>query len=341
MSGAAEPGRGDRAHGALLGLALGDALGMPTQYTAREVIRARWGILDWFEPGPPENPISGGMPAARVTDDTDQAVILGEMLVAGEGRVEPEAFAAALLAWEARMVAAGSQDLLGPSTRHALSLVAQGKPTTETGRTGATNGAAMRVAPVGIAFPPEPLAGLVSAVFQSAHVTHNTTIALAGAAAVAAAVSAGVEGADVAAALSLALRAAEAGAQRGFYFAGGAVADRGRWAMDLVRGKGEDEALDLVYRLVGTGVATNEAVPAALALCALAPDDPWRVCRLAASIGGDCDTVAAIAGAIMGACHGAAAFPPTAVATLAAANPELDLERLASRLLALRGKSRL
>jgi ADP-ribosylglycohydrolase len=194
----------------------------------------------------------------------------------------------------------------------------------------------MRVAPVGIAFPSEPLSGIVDAVFQTGHVTHNTTVAIAGASAVAAAVSAGIAGATLPEALALAIAAAKLGAQRGFYFAGGDVAARIAWALDLVRGRPEEEALDLIYRLVGTGVATNEAVPAAIAICAVAPADPWRVCCLAASLGGDCDTVAAIAGAVMGACHGADSFPPEAVAALQGANPELRLEPLARDLLALR-----
>ncbi len=327
-----------RAHGALLGLAIGDALGMPTQYQPRALIAERYGILSWFQPGPEDNFISHGMAAGRVTDDTDQAVLLGEMLVEGGGRIDPARFAQALLAWEARMIAAGSLDLLGPSTRHALKLVAEGTSTDLTGRSGATNGAAMRVAPVGIAFPTAPLGALVDAVFQTGHVTHNTTIAMAGAAAVAAAVSAGIEGATLPEALALAVEAARLGGQRGFYFAGGDVAARTLWALDLVRGRSEEDALDLIYRLVGTGVATNEAVPAAIAICAVAPEDPWRVCCLAASLGGDCDTV--IAGAIMGACHGAERFPADAVAALHAANPELRLEALANDLLALRAGAR-
>jgi ADP-ribosylglycohydrolase len=326
----------DRAYGALLGLAIGDALGMPTQYQPRSVIAERYGILDWFQPGPPDNFISRGMAAGCVTDDTDQAVLLGEMLVEGGGRIGPESFARALLAWEARMIAAGSADLLGPSTRHALTLVAAGTSTELTGRTGSTNGAAMRVAPVGIAFPVAPLSGIVDAVFQTGHVTHNTTVAIAGASAIATAVSAGVAGAKLSEALGLSIEAAKLGAQRGFYFAGGDVAARIEWALDLVRGRSEEEALDLIYRLVGTGVATNEAVPAAIAICAVAPDDPWRVCCLAASLGGDCDTVGAIAGAIMGACHGAERFPAKAVAALQGANPELRLAPLARDLLMLR-----
>ena len=217
-----------------------------------------------------------------------------------------------------------------------LHLVAEGVPTDQTGRSGATNGAAMRVAPVGVAFPHEPVERLIDAVVQTGHVTHNTTIAIAGAAAVAAAVSAGIDGAGVEEALRFAGEAARHGARRGFYFAGADVAARIAWAIGLTRGRAKEEALDIVYRLVGTGLATQEAVPAAMAICAMAPDDPWLICRLAASLGGDCDTIAAIAGAIAGACHGAESFPRGVVEALHDANPDLPLEELADDLLALR-----
>jgi len=311
---------------------------MPTQYLPRELIAERYGVLDDFEPGPDDNAISRGMQAGRVTDDTDQAVILGQLLVAGGGDLDPDAFARELLAWERQMIDAGSADLLGPSTRKALALAAEGVPTALTGRSGATNGAAMRVAPVGIAFAHEPVDALIERVVQSGLATHNTTIGNAGAAAVAAAVSACVAGAGLAEALRFAVEAARRGARHGFYYAGADVATRIAWALDLVKGRTTDEALDLIYRLIGTGVATQETVPAAIAVCAVAPDDPWLACRLAASLGGDCDTVAAIAGAITGACHGTEGFPPRAIAALHAANPGLALEDLADKLLALRGQ---
>src|SRR5213079_1945644 len=101
---------------------------------------------------------------------------------------------------------------------------------------------------------------------------------------------------------------------------------------------GEAEAAGLIYTLVGTSLATQESVPAAFAVLAAVPGDPWQACLLAASLGGDCDTIAAMAGAIAGACHGLGAFPPEAVAVIDA--QDLRLSALADDLLALRIRRR-
>ena len=69
-------------------------------------------------------------------------------------------------------------------------------PPEEAGSEGDTNGAAMRIAPVGIMLPPEPLDALVDKVAETCRATHNTSIAIASAAAVAAAVSHGIAGGD-------------------------------------------------------------------------------------------------------------------------------------------------
>jgi ADP-ribosylglycohydrolase len=331
--------RVDRAEGALLGLAVGDALGMPTQYLPRATVDRLYGGLTWFEPGPEANDISRGLPAGRVTDDTDQALIVARALVAGDGHVPAGRLAADLLAWETRMIAAGSLDLLGPSTKRALTALAGGADPEESGRWGDPHGAAMRIAPVGVLVPPEPLDRLVDRVSEVSRPTHNTGVAIAGASAVAAAVSTGVEGGTFDDALDAAVLAARQGARCGAYVAGADVATRIVWAVDTVRGAGsEARALDAIAYLVGTGIATQESVPAAFALLALAPDDPWRVCLAAANLGGDTDTVAAMAGAMGGALHGRAAFSDAALALVTSVNG-LDLTPLVARLLELRDAS--
>jgi ADP-ribosylglycohydrolase len=330
----------DRALGAFYGLAIGDALGMPTQMLPRTVVRDLFGEMPWFVPGPEVNEISAGLPAGRVTDDTDQAVIVARTLIDGGGEIDPALLAVRLLDWERVMAAAGSLDLLGPSTKRALAAVNAGAAPGESGRAGDTNGAAMRITPVGIATPARPLDRLVAAVAAASRLTHHTTVAISGASAVAAAVSAGVDGADVAAAISLAQAAAEIGAGLGHYVPAASVADRIRWAVGLVDGLDDEDALEVIDRLVGTGVATQEAVPAAFAIASLAPDDPWRACRLAARLGGDSDTVAAMTGAVVGACCGLSAFPPDAVQLVRDVN-DLHLEPIVDGLLALRsGASR-
>jgi ADP-ribosylglycohydrolase len=338
-----------RARGALYGLAIGDALGMPTQLLSRAQIRDRWGdLLTGFEPAPPGHPIAAGMPAGSVTDDTEQAVLLGKLLVSGHGTIDPNELAAALVRWERGMAERGSLDLLGPSTKRAVDAILAGTPPEEAGAAGTTNGAAMRIAPVGIAFPlrcppttavaftRNELSALVDRVVMASRVTHNTGTALAGAAAVAAAVSAGVAGATVAEATAQGIQAAHVAASRGHWAAGADVASRIAWAGGLIASRPRRAAADLIYRLVGTSLATQESVPAAFAVLAAVPDDPWRACLLAASLGGDCDTIAAMAGAVAGACHGIGAFPPAAVAVIDA--QDLGLAALADDLLALRGR---
>jgi ADP-ribosylglycohydrolase len=331
------PPERDRARGALYGLAIGDALGMPTQLLSRRQITQRWGpLLTGFEPAPPGHPIAAGMPAGAVTDDTEQAVLLGRLLLSGP--VDPREFAAALVVWERDMAARGSLDLLGPSTRRAVEAVLAGTLPEEAGVSGDTNGAAMRITPVGIKVAADDPRALVDAVEEASLVTHNTSVALAGAAAVAAAVSAGIGGAGsaggVAAVTSIAVDAALMGAERGRWVAGADVAARIRWATGLVAGLPAEEAADVIYSLVGTSLATQESVPAAFAVLNAVPDDPWQACLLAASLGGDSDTVAAIAGAIGGAVHGLAAFPPRAIEVIDAQG--LELADLADSLLALR-----
>jgi ADP-ribosylglycohydrolase len=334
-----------RARGALYGLAIGDALGMPTQMLSRREIVERWGeFLTGFEPAPPGHPIAARLPAGAVTDDTEQAVLLGRLLVQGHGAVTPRQLAEALVGWERDMAARGSLDLLGPSTKRAIAAVLSGVPAEQAGASGDTNGAAMRIAPVGIAVPldlsevgiavPPDLPALVDQVVAASYVTHNTGIALAGAAAVAAAVSAGISGASVAKATMIAAAAARLAAGRGHWVAGADVAARIEWAVGLVAGRDRAEAAGLIYTLVGTSLATQESVPAAFAVLAAMPDDPWQACLLAASLGGDCDTIAAMAGAVAGACHGLGAFPAGALAVIDA--QDLGLTALADDLCALR-----
>src|SRR5262249_35180108 len=126
-------------------------------------------------------------------------------------------------------------------------------------------------------------------------------------------------------------------AGRGHWVGGAEVASRITWGAGLAGGLAPAQAMDVVYRLVGTSLATQESVPAAFAVAAASPRDPWLACRIAASLGGDSDTIAAMTGAICGACPGGGAFPEVARATVTRGDTrELGLEGRAAGLLAVR-----
>lgn len=328
----------DRALGAFYGLALGDALGMPTQSLNRETIRQRFGQITDLQDAGPLQPIAANMPKGSITDDTEQAILVGELLVEGRGRIEPAVLAQRLIEWEAEMQAKGSQDLLGPSTKRAIEMILAGHSPEEAGRFGTTNGAAMRITPVGIAADVANPERFIAAVVQACQVTHNTTLGISSAAAVAAVVSAGINGLDLGEALNLGQQIAQQAEAHGHWVAGGRIASRISWARSISVESDPVLLADLLYDVIGTSVASQESVVVSFALAqqvAVGEMTPFDALCMAASLGGDTDTIAAILGAMLGACLGLQSWPAPMIETVKAVN-DLELEPLVTGLLALR-----
>ena len=195
----------ERAYAALSGLAIGDALGMPTQSLTREEIVAQFEvILTTFHTSRPDHPFAPGLAAGTITDDTEQALILAEELLASSEKFDVRHYARRLVRWEQDVRQRGLLDLLGPSTKLALVNIESGVDPAVSGRSGTTNGAAMRIAPVGIISSSADV-DAVNRVIEVSALTHNTAVALSGAA-VAATISAGIDGASLDDALAVALK---------------------------------------------------------------------------------------------------------------------------------------
>lgn len=330
----------NRALGAFYGLALGDALGMPTQSLSRAQIQERFCAITTFRDAGPDQPIAPNMPKGSITDDTEQAILVGELLVAGQGVIQPSVLATALIDWEAQMRAKGSQDLLGPSTKRGIEMILAGHSVEEAGRFGTTNGAAMRIAPVGIAADIANPEAFMQAVLQACQVTHNTNLGIASAAAVAAVVSAGINGASLDQALQQGVDAALRGERFGHWIAGGRIGPRIVWVRQWVDGCDDEQLADRLYDVVGTSVASQESVVAAFALASRVASGrlaPFAALCMAASLGGDTDTIAAVLGAMLGACHGLEQWPAALIDELKAVN-QLELEPLVQGLLHLRAQ---
>lgn len=296
----------DRARGSLVGLVLGDCAGSP--FEGQPIV--------W----PDEvDVVVSGRGSLRYTDDTAMALDLGEWLVAHgpDGDLDALAgrFAATFRAEPWRGYGAGAQSL--------LSAVAAGgdwrvlAPAMFDGAGSWGNGAAMRVAPAGALHPGRPDDAARTA-RKTASVTHAHPLGIEGAVAMAAAVADLVSGATAPSAVATARAAIEA--------------PELRLALERVSA-GEGESPAVITQQFGNGVAALEAVPAAFAAFLLSPDDPWGAISAAVCVGGDTDTIAAMAGALAGAHCGLDALPARLVGRAEGAEAAADL---ADRLLALR-----
>ena len=338
--------RFSRAYGALAGLALGDALGMPTQAMSPAQIRAVYGRITGLVDGDASQPYAPGMPAGSVTDDTEQALLVAFLLVRGRGassgRVALDAgeFAHALLAWEDSMIERGSLDLLGPSTKAALERVRAGEDPLSVGGAGTTNGAAMRVTPIGIAVSTADPEAFADAVWSSCQVTHATRQGFQSAALVAAAVSMGIDwdtpsASDMTALLWKALTYVDSLPERGAWTPDPDVVAATRRAMQLVANPASS-SLECLVAQVGTSVASAQAIP--MAFARLARDPSPRALLDAANIGGDTDTIGAIAGAILGGALGEQVLPADSLSMIEEVS-HLGLPSVALELLELRDQA--
>lgn len=163
----------DRSLGALLGLGVGDALGAPVEGLTAEEIAAEHGRL--------EEMVGGGRLALRPgqgTDDTEMAICLARALISSGG-FDAKAALAEYVAWSQ-----GEPTGIGRTVSGVLARVAAGASPyeathsqhEESGGLSAGNGALMRTTPIGIAFAGNER-GLRDATLEDAALTHYDPIA--------------------------------------------------------------------------------------------------------------------------------------------------------------------
>ncbi|HCB1763377.1 MULTISPECIES: ADP-ribosylglycohydrolase family protein [Citrobacter] len=327
--------KAERILGALYGQALGDAMGMPSELWPRTRVKAHFGWIDHFLAGPAENNAACYFNQAEFTDDTSMALCLADALLECDGEIVPDVIGRNILAWAERFDAF-NKNVLGPTSKIALKAIRDGKPVAELENNGVTNGAAMRVSPLGCLLPARDLDAFIDDVALASSPTHKSDLAIAGAVVVAWAVSRAIDGgkwSEIVDALPAIARHAQ---QKRITTFSASLSARLELALKIVRNAdGIESACEQLYQVVGAGTSTIESVPCAIAMVELAQTDPNRCAILCANLGGDTDTIGAMATAICGALHGVSAINPALKHELDAVN-QLDFIRYASGLMRLR-----
>ncbi len=261
-----------RAQGALLGQLAGDALGSMVEFEgARKIARNHPGRLTRIGPSPVFNTIAG-----QPTDDSEMALALARTLVAN-GPDLP-----AILSAYRRWLASGPFDS-GTTTRAGLA----GRPSLSS----QANGGLMRVSPLGVfghAMRPEALADFVR---DECGLTHPHRVCRDASAAYAVAVAHAVRtGAPAAEVHETALGWARGHASPAVVASLEAAAERPPEDFESQQGWVLIALQNAFFRLLHAATLEDGIVDTAMC-------------------GGDTDTNAAIAGALLGAVHGRDAIP--------------------------------
>jgi poly(ADP-ribose) glycohydrolase ARH3 len=294
----------ERLSGAILGQALGDALGFVVEAESPTV--AREYVTEWLRQGRAGARSHRDFPFGQYSDDTQLARELLRSFVEA-GRWNPAGFATRLAALfhQQRVVGAG------PGTCAAAGRLLSGTDWSVSGTPApyAGNGSAMRAAPLGVLIP-DPSA-MCQAAREQSRVTHLDPRCSAGSVVVARAVAlAAVQPLDSALflwELASCAEAEDASMSR-------AIAGLADWVkLDPTRAAQyvHRSGLDPEHRNEWRGISAF-VIPSVLwSLYAFlrSTDDYWETICTAIEVGGDTDTMAAIAGAISGARVGPAGLP--------------------------------
>ncbi|AKJ41231.1 ADP-ribosyl-[dinitrogen reductase] hydrolase [Pragia fontium] len=294
----------NRILGAFYGQALGDAMGMPSELWPRSRVKSHFGWIDGFLPGPAENNAACYFNAAEFTDDTSMALALADAIIECQGHVDPIIIGRNIMQW-AENFDAFNKNVLGPTSKIALNAIKQGKSIAELENNGVTNGAAMRVSPLGCLLPTDSLDDFIDQIALASSPTHKSDVAIAGAVAIAWAISKAIDGASWQQICDMLPAIAKAAQEKRITTFSASMAARIELALETAKNAQDiEQGMELVYQLIGAGTSTIESVPAAIAMVELAQTDPNRCAILCANLGGDTDTIGAMATAICGALHG-------------------------------------
>lgn len=285
----------DRARGALLGLAVGDALGAPAENMRPSEIRRRWGRIEGFVSDDPAG-----------TDDTEYAIFSGLLLARHGSALTVSHVERAWHHWIADLDE-GPFRGAGFSERGTLENLRRGlaAPISAQHRHAWSDGLAMRAAPFGVfaAGRPAEAARLVAV---DGRVSHDGE-GIYGGQAVAAGVAAAMVGAGLASVIAAALSVVPMDSWTARSLRRAVTAAQRTYPDRLTAERAVRSAV-VIGGYPWTDLAP-EAVGLAFGALTAARGDFRTAVLTAVNMGRDADTTAAVAGALAGALHGASAIP--------------------------------
>jgi ADP-ribosylglycohydrolase len=325
----------DRAEGVLIGLALGDAAGMPFEMMDREKIKDIRNHKQFFYDIPEESFLKRDLEKAEVTDDTLLTVHLAEFLIDNNLDFSKDDYFADLAEYinNNNLITKG---IIGPSTGRTIIKISRDENFTISERAGFSSGLPMKVSPLGIVFDIKQQEKILNTLEKLAYYSHYTDTAISAAAGVTAFISSALADRNLDQIFDDVLELMRKAESYGLKTFQPSSYQRVKFLLSYFENREDTEScLNFLSDVIGTGINSYEVVPTALMVFKLFSEQPIKAIEAAVKLGGDTDTTAALTGAFAGAYNGKELFELKLIDQLIEVN-KIDFKKTAKKLLKLR-----
>ena len=328
--------RKEKIFGGLLGAAIGDSMGAATEFMTLDQIKEWFGGTVTTYVDLPDHMFLKGAVKGMVTDDFSFSYYTARAMIERQQKMNDAVATEGLLNWNSDPL---YSQCAGPTTRLTIARL-RGEKVQETQNRlcmnqRVTNGAAMKAGIVGL-FNPGNVDAAIEDALTMCRITHDNAIALSAGCAIAAATAKAFD--DNVSYLEL-IEAGIYGAEKGFTraeelgakpVAGCNIAKKIALSAEIgLRNQGDFEgAMRKIADIIGCGLYAYESAPAAFGFISACKGHALDTIYMAVNGGDDTDTVACMAGFIVGAFNGASAFPVEHLNLINSANG-YDLEKMA------------
>lgn len=196
----------------------------------------------------------------------------------------------------------------------------------------------MRIAPIGTLFYADQKKELCDYVKAVSSITHSSDITLTGASMIAMAVASALEKENREQMVEDVLSVEEYAMSLGASTVSASLGTRIRYGVQLAKQyvQDEDSFLEELYNMMGAGVNMADSIPCAIAIAYYSFGDTHRCALLCANLGGDTDTIGAMATAICGGVQGVQAISKADIRLIQEVN-QVNFDSYADQLLKWRG----
>jgi len=328
----------DRIRGALIGLAIGDAMGTPVKGLSPDDIETKYGKVSYFVPREEYSDYG------YVSEITEIVLHYSDVIIGKDGKLENNDFLNTIIDWGEHHSRHGTKGTMNDPLLLEFVLSAGNKKQLSTLKAYRMSvGGVFTIIPIAI-INAGLLQTTLNEVVKYSSTLYESNIGIAGSAAMGCALSIALDPATttIEGVIEAAIFGAEEGQKFGYYVTSYNLAKRIKDAVKLAKELKQQEyelleAFKEITKEFGNSFLINETIPSLFGLLYLSYDSPLSAIKTAINAGGETGVIGSFIGMLSGAVSGIDKIPETIVKVVLEKN-KFQIDNKISKMVEIRNK---